>query len=196
MRRLRARVAQLERRLDAGPRPTAYSPRAVAKCGWLFRFRPFTRSVLRANWELRFFVLAGPTLMYFKDDQHTSRSPRGRFDLRGCRVEPEGLKLGRYLTFGVVDEGGGNFLRLSTEDPADGARWLRALRRGGCEVPGVASLAGAAEPGAAPGPPPRGPGAAAGGRGSPCAPRRPCTGGPARASSRGSVCLTSGTPAS
>ena len=129
--------------------PTAYSPRAVAKCGWLFRFRPFTRSVLRANWELRFFVLAGPTLMYFKDDQHTSRSPRGRFDLRGCRVEPEGLKLGRYLTFGVVDEGGGNFLRLSTEDPADGARWLRALRRGGCEVPGVASLAGAAEPGAA-----------------------------------------------
>ena len=60
--------------------------------------------------------------MYFKVDQHTSRLPRGSFDLRGCRVEPEGLKLGRYLTFDVVDEGGGNFLRLSTEDPADGAR--------------------------------------------------------------------------
>jgi len=125
----------------------AFSPLSVAKCGWLFRFRPFTRSVLRANWELRFFVLAGSTLMYFKDDQHTSRSPRGRFDLRGCRVEPEGLKLGRYLTFGVVDERGGNFLRLSTEDPADGARWLQALRSGGCEVPGFSSL-GAVEPGA------------------------------------------------
>lgn len=102
--------------------------------GYLWKYRAHAESSLWANtWELRYMVLKGSTLLYYKQEQDVQFPPRGQIDLQGAYVESEGLKRRKYLAFNVYNAAGVSLIRLSSESQVDYAKWMEALERAGCE---------------------------------------------------------------
>jgi hypothetical protein len=101
--------------------------------GYLWKYRPHATASLWANtWELRYFVLRGSTLTYFKSEQDVLYPPRGQIELHGTFVEAEGLKRRKYHTFQVGDKRDAMLMRVSTEKLSEYQRWMDALERAGC----------------------------------------------------------------
>ena len=76
----------------------------------------------------------GSTLYQFKSEVVSRGHPRGKVDVRDCVIELEGMKQKRFFTFRLVDAAGAAVLRLSTQDRADGERWVQVLESAGCPV--------------------------------------------------------------
>ncbi|CAL8469029.1 g8570 [Coccomyxa elongata] len=103
------------------------------KCGYLFKYRPFSSGLFSNTWEPRFFTLNGSALQYYKSEKDTTLHPRGYVDVAGCIVEWEGRKKDNFFCFSVVDRSGLSLMRMSTSDANDAAVWVQALVNAGCE---------------------------------------------------------------
>uniref|UniRef100_A0ACB8F7D2 Uncharacterized protein n=1 Tax=Sphaerodactylus townsendi TaxID=933632 RepID=A0ACB8F7D2_9SAUR len=71
----------------------ACPPEQVLKCGWLRKQRS-----LMKNWQLRWFVLQGNQLLYYKDEDEAK--PQGFISLQGSQVHevtPNPEELGKHL---------------------------------------------------------------------------------------------------
>ncbi len=51
------------------------------KCGYLFKYRPFSSGLFSNTWEPRFFTLNGSALQYYKSEKDTTLHPRGYVDV-------------------------------------------------------------------------------------------------------------------
>ncbi len=54
------------------------------KCGYLFKYRPFSSGLFSNTWEPRFFTLNGSALQYYKSEKDTTLHPRGYVDVAVC----------------------------------------------------------------------------------------------------------------
>ncbi|KAI7841389.1 hypothetical protein COHA_005007 [Chlorella ohadii] len=107
----------------------------ATKTGYLCKYRGHAVSSLWApTWELRYVILKGTVLTYFRSERDVQFPPRGRIDLSGGVIELEGLKKRRHWTWHVVDPQGVSLIRLSTEVQAEYNSWIEALERAGCTV--------------------------------------------------------------
>ena len=105
----------------------------ATKSGYLNKYRPHATSSLWANtWEVRYVILRGATLCYFRSERDVAYPPRGEIHLTDTYVDAEGLKRRKFWTFRVVDRQGVDLVRLSTEVYSEYTAWLDALERAGC----------------------------------------------------------------
>lgn len=112
---------------------TAKASHAPSWCGYLYKYRPYAAGLLHQPWELRFVVVSGCVLQYYKSERDTVFHPRGHINLAGTVLEVEGVKNRRFWTFGVADRSGLSLIRLSSESQEEADKWLLALERAGCE---------------------------------------------------------------
>jgi hypothetical protein len=95
----------------------------ISKKGYLFKWADRSIGWGGTKWALRFVVLEGGKISYFRD--HSDISPRYVLTLRGCAVRDEGLKPNkRYKNYkkGVdrpIDEPGAYFHVFSIYQRAD-----------------------------------------------------------------------------
>ncbi|PSC71143.1 Diacylglycerol O-acyltransferase 1 [Micractinium conductrix] len=109
--------------------------RGATKSSYLCKYRGHaTASLWAPTWELRYVILKGTTLTYFKSERDVQFPPRGRVELAGASVELEGLKRRRHWTWHIVDPQGVSLIRLSTEVAGEYHSWIEALERAGCSV--------------------------------------------------------------
>ena len=60
---------------------TAKQNKQPSRCGYLYKYRPFTTGLFSNTWELRFFTLNGSALQYYKSEKDTTMHPRGYVDV-------------------------------------------------------------------------------------------------------------------
>ncbi|KAL4426721.1 hypothetical protein ABPG77_004777 [Micractinium sp. CCAP 211/92] len=132
-----ARVASLERENQRLRDLLAEQVGSGAtKSSYLCKYRGHaTGSLWAPTWELRYVILKGTSLTYFRSERDVQFPPRGRIQLgpRTC-VELEGLKRRRHWTWHIVDKEGVSLIRLSTEVSGEYNSWIEALERAGCTV--------------------------------------------------------------
>ncbi|KAI8469478.1 MAG: MBOAT, membrane-bound O-acyltransferase family-domain-containing protein [Monoraphidium minutum] len=144
---------------------------AVTMRGYLSKHTPAGPQLMglfAQEWELRYFVLAGSVLRYYKSERDVGLSPRGAVDVQGCYVEleTEGVAGGSQggaggpllwgrgcrgvWRFRVVEPGGHLLLWLSTDSRASAEQWVEALDHAGLVVlpPGESAPPPADSPGA------------------------------------------------
>ncbi|GFR48231.1 hypothetical protein Agub_g10092, partial [Astrephomene gubernaculifera] len=123
---LRAANEQLKEQLAA---------RAVHLGEYLFKWRAVALPLLGSEWELRYWVLRGSSLSYFRSARDTGFSPREEFSVLGCYVAWEGQRggTGRYWALSLLDRGGSLLVRLAAPSREAGERWLGALQQAGAE---------------------------------------------------------------
>lgn len=132
-----ARVASLERENQRLRDLLAEQVGSGAtKSSYLCKYRGHaTGSLWAPTWELRYVILKGTSLTYFRSERDVQFPPRGRIQLGpGTCVELEGLKRRRHWTWHLVDKEGVSLIRLSTEVSGEYHSWIEALERAGCAV--------------------------------------------------------------
>ncbi|NWX86232.1 RHG22 protein, partial [Nothoprocta pentlandii] len=105
----------------------------VLKCGWLKK----QRSIMK-NWQLRWFVLRGDQLFYYKDEEETK--PQGFIPLQGNQVNelpPNPDEPGKHL-FEIAPGGAGDREKMPVNHEAfllmansqnEMEDWVKAIRR-------------------------------------------------------------------
>ncbi|NWY03971.1 RHG22 protein, partial [Nothoprocta ornata] len=105
----------------------------VLKCGWLKK----QRSIMK-NWQLRWFVLRGDQLFYYKDEEETK--PQGFIPLQGNQVNelpPNPDEPGKHL-FEIAPGGAGDHEKMPVNHEAfllmansqnEMEDWVKAIRR-------------------------------------------------------------------
>ncbi|XP_048361834.1 rho GTPase-activating protein 22 [Sphaerodactylus townsendi] len=111
----------------------ACPPEQVLKCGWLRKQRS-----LMKNWQLRWFVLQGNQLLYYKDEDEAK--PQGFISLQGSQVHevtPNPEELGKHL-FEISPGGSGDHDKIPVNQESfllmansqnEMEEWVRAIRR-------------------------------------------------------------------
>ena len=67
---------------------TAKQNKQPSRCGYLYKYRPFTTGLFSNTWELRFFTLNGSALQYYKSEKDTTLHPRGYVDVAASSSAP------------------------------------------------------------------------------------------------------------
>jgi hypothetical protein len=104
------------------------------------------------EWELRFFILSGTLLRWFKSDRDVALAPRGVLDVQGCVLEVENGGGGNGggsgpFRFRIVEPPGAGassspgrapkvLLRLSSDNRLAAEQWVTALEAAGLRVGG------------------------------------------------------------
>ncbi|KAF8065886.1 DGAT1C [Scenedesmus sp. PABB004] len=110
---------------------------SITMQGYLNKHRPMSglHGLFAQEWELRYFVLSGSLLRYFKSERDAaSFAPRGVVDVQGCLIELEESGGSRSWRFRVLEPGGNVLLRVATDNRAAAERWLGALEAAGLRV--------------------------------------------------------------
>ncbi|KAG2493012.1 hypothetical protein HYH03_008675 [Edaphochlamys debaryana] len=106
--------------------------RAVHMGEYLHKWKQVPLPLLGSEWELRYWVLSGSSLAYYRSAKDSGFSPREEISVLNCYVAWEGLRSGRYWTFSVLDGGASLLVRLAALSREGGERWLAALEAAGC----------------------------------------------------------------
>nr|QOY44183.1 DGAT1 [Haematococcus lacustris]WNL52999.1 DGTT1 [synthetic construct] len=122
--RLQAQNAQLQEQLAA---------RDVVVGESLYRWRSVALPLLGSEWEQRYFLLQGTSLMYYKSDKDVAFSPREEFSTLGCSVEWQGLVNRRWWAFALLDPAGNTACRMASLNKEVALKWVAALQAVGCE---------------------------------------------------------------
>eukprot|EP01025_Chloroclados_australasicus_P052422 TRINITY_DN6110_c0_g2_i2.p1 TRINITY_DN6110_c0_g2~~TRINITY_DN6110_c0_g2_i2.p1 ORF type:complete len:673 (-),score=48.10 TRINITY_DN6110_c0_g2_i2:283-2301(-) len=115
---------------------------SIIRSGYLNKYKNYQSSLFSSQWESRFFTLIGNSLCYYRSEKDAQFYPRGRLSVKGCILEWEGLKAGRYWTFAIVDgQSMCSLIRLSIEDKSDADSWCSALQAAGCHLKVLSNVA-------------------------------------------------------
>ncbi|GMH43556.1 hypothetical protein BSKO_11478 [Bryopsis sp. KO-2023] len=112
---------------------------SVRMQGALYKYTSYPVGLFNSPWTEGFFTLHGSMLKYFRSEKEGAVQPRLGVEVTGSNIEWEGLKQGRYWTFGLKDLAGCHLIRLSSENRAVAEKWIEALEGAGA-TPADAAL--------------------------------------------------------
>ncbi|XP_031426283.1 rho GTPase-activating protein 25 isoform X2 [Clupea harengus] len=127
--RAEAKMARSKSIMPGEGSPKSYPKRSLekpVKTGWLKK----QRSIVK-NWHMRYFVLRGNILMYYKDDREGSN--QGTIELRSSKVQELPSNADDKFLFEIIPPSCGDRERdpyvLMARSQAEMEEWVRSIRR-------------------------------------------------------------------